>query len=99
MMDVSTLEKGQFAPLFDYMMSQQMDQSSMGNESGAMAQSAAPVAGDMMGTGSMTEGMVTLSPGVVAGEDQFGTDLRAELESFLTDYFTNEMSMENPMDG
>ena len=85
MYDVSTLEKGEYQPLFDQMMAQ-MDQ---GNMNG----------GDNMGGDNMSGNMMTLSPGVVPGEDQFCTDLRAELESFFYDYFTNAMMTDSSMSG
>jgi hypothetical protein len=104
MMDVSTLEKGEYAPLFEEMMAQ-MDQGDMGGDN----MGEGDMSGDNMGEGDMSGGdesmggdnmngdMMMLSPGVVPGEDQFCTDLRAELEAFFYDYFTNSMMTDNSM--
>lgn len=82
-MDVSTFEKGQFKPLFDAMM--------------AMMESmeATPEA-TMEGEGGMMEStpdasMVMLTPGVVQGENESCTKLRAEVETFLLEKFKSSM--------
>ncbi|HEX3053905.1 MAG TPA: hypothetical protein VHP83_24835 [Aggregatilineaceae bacterium] len=95
MSDVSQLEKGPYTSLFDSMM--------MGMEEDEMMEGT-PEA-DMMAEDEMMEGtpeadmmaegdMMALAPGVVTGEDQFCTTLRAELESFFYDYFSQEMMSE-----
>jgi hypothetical protein len=98
MLDVSTLEKGEYAPLFDEMMAQ-MDQGDMGGDNmgeGDMSGGDESMGGDMS-SDNMGGDMMMLSPGVVPGEDQFCTDLRAELEAFFYDYFTNSMMTDNSM--
>jgi hypothetical protein len=93
MLDVSTLEKGEYGPLFDEMMAQ-MDQGDMGGDNmgeGDMS------GGDTMSGDNMNGDMMMLSPGVVPGEDQFCTDLRAELEAFFYDYFSNSMMTDGSM--
>ncbi len=98
MLDVTSLEKGEYGPLFDHMMAQ-MDESDMSGgdtmgEADTMSES-----DESMGEGDMSSDMMVLSPGIVPGEDQLCTDLRAELEGFFYDYFTNEMSTDESMDG
>jgi hypothetical protein len=100
MYDVSTLDKGEYQPLFDAMMAQ-MDQGNMG--SGDNMGQGDTSSGDNMSSGDQSMGgsdmsgsdmsgnTMMLSPGVVSGENQFCTDLRAELESFFYDHFTNAM--------
>jgi hypothetical protein len=96
MYDVSTLEKGKYQPLFDQMMAQ-MDQGNMGSGDNMgegdmsgdnMSSGDESMGGSDMSGDNMSGDMMTLSPGVVPGEDQFCTDLRAELESFFYDHFT-----------
>lgn len=81
MMDVSTFDKGQFAPLFDAMMAEMMEQ---------------PEA-TMMPEGEMMmepmEGVTMLTPAVVADEDPACTDLRNELDAFLYKALTEKMMM------
>jgi hypothetical protein len=82
MMDVSTIDKGQFQPWFDAMMSGEMMAEATPDAmmSGDMME-ATP---EMMGTeDAMMQGMTTLQPGAVAGEPEACTQLRAEVESFL----------------
>jgi hypothetical protein len=86
MLDVASLEKGEYQPLFDAMMAQ-MD------EMGGDNMGEGDTSGDNMGEGdmsgdNMSGDMMMLSPGVVPGEDQFCTDLRAELESFFYEHYT-----------
>ncbi len=84
MVDVSTLEKGQFAPWFDAMMAMMdMEEEAMSEE-----MTEEPM-DDMM----MSEDMVTLEPGVVAEENSFCTDLRADVEAFLYDAISADMMM------
>jgi hypothetical protein len=91
MLDVSKLDKGQYGPLFDQMMA-------MG-EGGGMSAEATPEAGMMENTpeasmgstpeSGMMESTTMLTPGTVAGEDQFCTDLRTELDTFFYNTFTS----------
>jgi hypothetical protein len=91
MYDVSKLDKGQYTSLFDAMMA--------ANGSGGMTAEATPEANMMQNTpeasmGSTPEsGMMgsttMLEPGVVSGEDQLCTNLRAELDTFFYNTFTN----------
>ena len=87
MTDVSNIDKGQFAPLFDAMMS--MSGEMEATEEPEMAMTEEP---EM----AMTEEaamMTHLEPGVVAGENEVCTSLRAELEQYLFDSFQHEMKM------
>ncbi len=89
MLDVASLDKGQYAPLFDAMMAD------MSSDGGMME---ATPEGEMMDATpdmGMMDGMTTLTPGNVQGEDQFCTDLRAELDIFLYDALTHEMMGED----
>jgi hypothetical protein len=87
-MDLSTFEKGQYAPLFDSMMSM-MDEDEM------MATEEAMMEDDMMATEeAMMDGeMVTLTPGNIEGEDEACTALRIELDAFLPDALKADMLM------
>jgi hypothetical protein len=83
MMDVSTFEKGQYAPLFEAMMAE-MEGEMMESEEAMMEE-------------EMMEGdMMLLSPGNVEGEDTACTDLRAEIEAFLYKTLSADMMMEEP---
>ncbi|MBI5957930.1 MAG: hypothetical protein HY866_04295 [Chloroflexi bacterium] len=88
MYDVSTLDKGQYAPLFEAMMAMM--------ESDETMMEATPE-GEMMESTpeeSMMDDMTTmLMPGTIEGEDQFCTDLRAELDAFFYAALTEEMMM------
>ena len=82
MMDVSTFEKGQYAPLFDAMMAM-MEEEMMETEEA------------MMEEGEMMEGdMMLLAPAVIADEDPACTELRAEVEGYLYTTLSAEMMME-----
>jgi hypothetical protein len=85
MYDVSTLDKGQYAPLFDAMMAMMEGEDSMMEPT--------PEGEMMEDTGEMMEGMTMLTPAVIEGEDQLCTDLRAELDGFLYEALTHEMMM------
>jgi len=89
MLDVSTLDKGQYAPLFDEMMA--MMEGDMASDD--MTESDEDMAEDMS-EDDMMEGMTMLTPGVVEGEDPFCTDLRAELDAFYYKTFTDMMMTE-----
>jgi hypothetical protein len=87
MMDVSTFEKGQYAPLFDAMM--MMEEGEMAE--GEMMEEMTPET--MMEEGEMAEDdmmgdMMMLAPGNVEGEPAECTELRASLESFFYDHFS-----------
>lgn len=77
-MDLASFEKGQYAPLFDAMMS--MMEEDMGEE-------------EMMEEGEMEmmEDMVMLTPAVIEGEDPACTALRAEVDAFLYTALTEGM--------
>jgi hypothetical protein len=93
MMDVSTFEKGQYAPLFDAMMAMM--------EEGDMAEGEMTEEGEMMEEGEMAEGemmeegMMMLSPGNIEGEPAECAELRASLEGFFYDHFSMEMMAED----
>jgi hypothetical protein len=89
-MDLATFEKGQFAPLFDAMMS--MMEEDMGE---MMATEEAMMDGEMMATAEpMMEDMTLLAPAMVMDEDPACTALRAELDAFLLSAFKDEMMMD-----
>jgi hypothetical protein len=84
--DVSKLEKGQFKGLFEAMMANMMEGTPEAMMEGT------PEA--MMGTPeAMMDAMVKLTPGVVAGENEACTALRAEIEAFLFEKFSAGMMM------
>jgi hypothetical protein len=74
--DAATLDKGQFAPLFDAMMA---EMAMMTPEP------------DMMMTMEPMEGMMMLAPGNIEGEDPLCTTLRAELEAFFYAHYSMDM--------
>ncbi len=83
MMDVSTFEKGQYAPLFEAMMAE-MEGEMMESEEAMMEE-------------EMMEGdMMMLSPGNIEGEDPACADLRAEVAAFLYEVLSADMMMEEP---
>ena len=87
MFDLSTYEKGQYAPLFDAMMAMMGDE--MMEEEAMMTEEAMMEEGD-----DMMENMVMLTPGHIEGEDVACSDLRAELDAFLYKALSAEMMME-----
>ncbi len=98
--DVSTIDKGAYAPAFDAMMGM-MDES-MAMENGAVsAEVIAEVVkamgmpmDEMMGMMEMPEGATALVPVSVEGEPQACTDLRAELNHFYQSLiYVNEQMM------
>ncbi len=93
MTDVSNIDKGQFAPLFEamMMMSDEMDEPEMAmTEEPEMAMTEEPEM-EMTEEGGMM--MTHLEPGVVADENEVCTALRVELEHFLFDQFEHDMMM------
>ncbi len=85
-MDVSKLEKGQFAPLFDAMMTSMMEATPA-----AMMESTPEAMMDSTPAAMM--GGVELKAGIVQGEPETCTQLRAELESFLYTKLSEGMMM------
>ncbi|MBK9745650.1 MAG: hypothetical protein J0M07_10260 [Anaerolineae bacterium] len=86
--DVSTFEKGQYAPLFDEMMAM-MGEEAMGDDMMATEEA-------MMGSEETMMGdMVMLTPGHVEGEDPACTALRDELDAFLYTTLSEGMMMES----
>ena len=87
MLDVSTFEKGQYAPLFtsmmDMMMEEDMEEDMMEEEE---------MMEEDMGE-DMMEDMAMLAPGNIEGEPAECSDLRASVESFLYDHFASELGM------
>ena len=81
MTDVSNIDKGQYAPLFDAMM--------------AMMEQMVPTEEAMMEPTEevMMEGMTILASGDVPGEPQVCTDLRHELDAWFLKHFKLEMEM------
>jgi hypothetical protein len=92
MMDMSTFDKGQYAPLFDAMMAA-MESGDMMTEEPMMGDEMAteePMMGDEMGD------MTMLMPLTVPDEDPACTELRASVEGYLYEALTMGM-MEEPM--
>lgn len=89
--DAATLDKGQFAPLFDAMMADMamMTPEPM-MEGDAIMTPEAMTEGDMM-TMEPMEGMMMLAPGNIEGEDPLCTALRAELEAFFYAHYSMDM--------
>lgn len=92
MMDTSTFDKGQFAPLFESMMAM-MDDEMMDEDMSGDEMMDEEMADDMM----MDEDMMMLSPGVVEGEPTECTGLRTEIESYLYDHFSMMMMSDDDM--
>lgn len=87
--DVSTFEKGQYAPFFEAMMAM-MGDDMMATEEAMMAED------DMMGTeDSMMGDMVMLTPGHIDGEDPACAMLRDELDAFLYAKLSEGMMMDS----
>jgi hypothetical protein len=77
-MDLATFDKGQYAPLFEAMMSEMSEGDMMATEEAMMD--------EMMTEEAMMEDMgemTMLMPGAVGGEDPACTDLREELDVFF----------------
>lgn len=89
MMDVSVFEKGQYAPLFDEMMSMMEEGDMMGD----MTPEAMMEEGEMAEDEMMGE-MTMLAPGNIEGEPAECTELRAALDSFFYEHFTMGMMEE-----
>lgn len=89
MMDISTFELGQYAPLFELMMGMM--------ESGEMEMMSEEEMAEMMEMGEnmeMDEDMTLLTPLTIADEDPACTELRTSVENFLYLHFlsvTSEM--------
>ena len=88
MTDVSNIDKGQYAPLFDAMMAEmaQMEPT----EEVAM-EPTEEVAMEPTEEVAM-EGMAMLASGDIAGEPQACTDLRHELDAWFLSHFNMEMA-------
>jgi len=89
MMDVSGFEKGQYAPWFDMMMAEMMEEDDMMTEDDMMAEMTEEAIMD----DSMMEDMMMLMPAVIEGEDEACTALRAEIEAYLYATISEEMMM------
>jgi hypothetical protein len=85
-MDLSTFDKGQYAPLFDAMMAMMMEGEAMATEEAMMEE-------EMAMEMDMMEGMTMLTPGNIEGEDEACTALRAEVETFLYATLSADMMM------
>jgi hypothetical protein len=84
MSDTAPFEKGVYAPLFDEMMANDMGEDDMMSPEATME-------ADMSDSMSSEDEMMPLAPGVVQGEDMACTELRAELEGFFYNTFTQAM--------
>lgn len=95
MMDVSVFEKGQYAPLFDAMMTSMQEGAMM--DEGEMMQDPEDTMmgeGEMMEEGEMMDAdMIALQPAVIANEPAECTALRVEVETFLYDVLSAEIMM------
>jgi hypothetical protein len=96
MMDVSTFEKGQYAPWFEAMMAM-MDEEMMEMDEEEMAMDEEMM--EMDDSDMMMEGMVMLTPAVIADEDEACTALRAEIEAYLYETISAEMMMMEESEG
>lgn len=85
MMDMSTFELGQYAPLFDAMMAI-MDE-------GEMMEATEEAMMEEMAEMEMVEGMTMLHPLTLADEDPACTELRASVEAFLYEKVVSDMMM------
>jgi hypothetical protein len=87
MTDVSNIDKGQYAPLFDAMMAE-MEQMEPTEE--AMMEPTEEAAMEPTEE-AMMEGMTMLAHGDIPGEPQACTDLRHELDAWFLSHFNMEM--------
>jgi hypothetical protein len=87
MTDVSNIDKGQYAPLFDAMMA---EMAQMEPTEEAAMEPTEEVAMEPTEEVAM-EGMTMLAHGDIAGEPQACTDLRHELDAWFLSHFNMEM--------
>ena len=85
MMDTATFEKGQYAPLFDAMMSMMEEEEAMTEEAEMTEEEAA-----MTEEEAIVEESMMLAT-IIEGEDEACTALRAELDKHIVSYY--EMAM------
>jgi len=101
MMDVSTFEKGQYAPLFDAMM--MMDDEMMDDEMAddEMMEDGEEMMDDEMADDEMMmdDDMMMLAPAMIADEDPACTELRTSVEDFLYAHFEMGMMMMDESEG
>jgi hypothetical protein len=86
MMDVSTFEKGQYAPWFEMMMAEMEEMTEEEMMEAEMTEEA-------MMDDTMMDDMMVLMPAVIEGEDEACTALRAEIEAYLYKTISEEMMM------
>jgi hypothetical protein len=89
MTDVSNIDKGQYAPLFDAMMAMMEEMEPTEEAEMAVTEEAEMAATEE----AMMEGMTMLASGDVIGEPQVCTDLRHELDAWFLEHFKHEMEM------
>lgn len=89
MTDVSNIDKGQYAPLFDAMMAMMAEMEP--TEEAAM-EPTEEAAMEPTEEAAM-EGMTMLAHGDIPGEPQVCTDLRHELDAWFLEHFKHEMEM------
>jgi len=97
MMDVSTFEKGQYAPLFDAMMmmdEEMMEDDDMMDDGEEMMDEEMMEDDDMM-----MDDMMMLAPAMIADEDPACTELRTSVEDFLYAHFEMGMMMMDESEG
>jgi len=93
MVDLTTIDKGQFAPLFDAMMGM-MDRDMMTSMSDMMMMDDAAMMDAMStATGTDMSAMTMMMDATVADEDEACTMLRAELTQFFTVLVFTDMQM------
>lgn len=96
MMDVSTFEKGQYAPLFDAMMSMDgdmMDEDMGDEEMMDEDMDDEDMMDEDMSDEEMMDDMMMLAAPVIADEDPACTELRNEVEGWLYAHFEMGMMM------
>jgi hypothetical protein len=97
MMDVSTIDKGQFAPAFEAMMAmmddEMMDEEMADEEMMDEEMADEEMMDEEMAEEEMMDDMMMLAPGVVAGEAAECTALREEVEAYLYKAISDEMMM------
>ncbi len=98
MMDVSTFEKGQYAPWFEAMMAM-MDEEMMDEDDMAMDMTEEAMMDDTMMDDTMMDDMMMLAPAVIADEDEACTALRMEIETYLYETISAEMMMMEESEG
>lgn len=102
MMDVSTFEKGQYAPLFEAMMmmdGEMMDEEMADDEMMDEEMSDDEMMDEEMSDDEMMMDDMMLAPAMIADEDPACTELRNEVEGWLYAHFEMGMMMMDESEG